>query len=53
MARLLGYSVFLFVLGSCSFRKQDPPAKPLNVRLTIEAISGNEGPVLTKGAIRN
>lgn len=51
MVRLSGYSLLLFVLGSCNTVKQDPPAKPLNVRLTIEAISGNEVPVLTRGAI--
>jgi predicted GH43/DUF377 family glycosyl hydrolase len=51
MRRLTLYSAILLVLSSCSLRKQDSPGNIMNVRLTIEAISGSEGPVLTNGAV--
>ena len=38
------------LLAPAVSEKHDSPGKTLNVRLTIEAISGNEGPVLTNGA---
>ena len=51
MIRLFCISVILFVLISCSSRKQDTAGEQLNLRLTMEVISGNNGPVLTNGTV--
>ena len=50
MSRLFCYSAILVLFCSCSGKNQKPVADNMNIRLSIEAISGNEGPVLTNGA---
>ncbi len=50
MSRLICYSAIISLLLSCSGRKDNPQGTALQVRLTIEALSGADGPVLTKGS---
>jgi predicted GH43/DUF377 family glycosyl hydrolase len=51
MRLLIISSIILFISSSCTVREKDQNLEALNVKLTIEVISGNEGAVLTSGAI--
>lgn len=51
MRRLFCFFTIMFLLGSCSTKKEKSVTETIKVNLTIEVMSGINGPVLTKGAI--
>jgi predicted GH43/DUF377 family glycosyl hydrolase len=50
MIRVYCYLIILVFLSACGGGKKEATARRIDVRVRIEVISGNEGPVLTKGA---
>ena len=50
MKRVFFLTASLFLLASCSTKKENTEIKIPDINLNIETISGSDGPVLTKGA---